>query len=191
MGKPTLILINGLPCTGKSTLAAQLARRLALPLFSKDQFKEILFDTLGTGDRAWSRRLGAASTEALFSVAGSALDAGVSALAESNFDPELGAAHVRALQQRHGCALAQVLCVAEGQALWERYRRRAAGSQRHPGHLDHILLDELRPQLLRGRADPMALDGPLLEVDTTDLAAIDVAAVAAWLRAQLDLPSQP
>jgi predicted kinase len=182
MKMPTLILVNGLPCTGKSTLARELARRLGVPLFGKDQVKELLFDTLGWSDRAWSRRLGAASVAVLFSVLESELAAGRTAMAESNFHPELDGARVRALQERHDFALAQVLCVAEGPALWERYRRRAEGHERHPGHLDHVLLEELRAELLRGRAEPLPVGGALIEVDTTNPAAVDIAKLVARLR---------
>src|SRR5688500_5640391 len=66
---PALIIVNGLPATGKTTLSIQLADALGLALFSKDMFKEILFDTLGWSDRAWSRRLGVASIALLVRVA--------------------------------------------------------------------------------------------------------------------------
>jgi predicted kinase len=186
MPKPVLILVNGLPCTGKTTLARELAARLALPLFTKDQVKELLFDTLGWSDRAWSRQLGVASTTVLFSVVESELRAGRSLVAESNFHPELDGARVLALQERYDFATMQILCVADGPTLWARYQRRATGQERHPGHLDHILLDELRPQLLRGRVDPLPVGGAVREVDTTDLAAVDIDALAAWLRGGLE-----
>jgi Transposase, Mutator family len=54
----------------QDTLAKPLARQLGLPLLGKDTIKEALFDTLGTGDRAWSRRLGAASYTVLLALAG-------------------------------------------------------------------------------------------------------------------------
>jgi hypothetical protein len=38
-------------------------------MLGKDTIKEALFDTLGTGDRAWSRRLGAASYAVLLALA--------------------------------------------------------------------------------------------------------------------------
>ncbi|MFZ4462043.1 MAG: AAA family ATPase [Patescibacteria group bacterium] len=44
--KSLLIIITGLPCTGKTTLGRKLAEELRLPFVSKDDFKELLFDDL-------------------------------------------------------------------------------------------------------------------------------------------------
>ncbi len=62
------ILIHGLPATGKTTLGKQIAQLLELPFFSRDVYKELLFDVLGTGDGTvdWSRKLGASSFEVLY-----------------------------------------------------------------------------------------------------------------------------
>ena len=40
MGKPLLIIVNGLPGTGKTTLARRLAADLHLPVFSRDGMYE-------------------------------------------------------------------------------------------------------------------------------------------------------
>lgn len=41
-----LVLVSGVPGTGKSTIAAPLAAALGLPLIAKDLIKEALADTL-------------------------------------------------------------------------------------------------------------------------------------------------
>jgi len=46
-----LIIINGLPGTGKTTIAKPMAEQLGFPLVSKDTIKEFLFDTIGVSDR--------------------------------------------------------------------------------------------------------------------------------------------
>jgi len=42
--KPTLLMLAGLPGTGKSTLAAALARRLGWPVLDKDLFNAVLLE---------------------------------------------------------------------------------------------------------------------------------------------------
>ena len=66
MEKPVLLIVNGFPGTGKSTLAARLARDLSLPLFSRDAIYETLFDVLAGNMPAL---LGAASFNLLYDVA--------------------------------------------------------------------------------------------------------------------------
>jgi predicted kinase len=166
-----LVLVTGPPAAGKTSLAGPLAAVLGLPLIGKDLIKEALFDALGTGDRAWSRRLGVASYEVLYAVAG-ALPA---AVVDANFGPEAGP-RLRALEAR----LVEVFCRCPLAEIERRFVARAPG--RHPGHVDHILGPELRATLAAG-VGPLGL-GPVLEVATDR--PLDVPAVAAWVRARLD-----
>jgi len=56
-----LAIILGSPASGKTTLARRLGLHWSVPVFCKDDVKEALFEALGQGDRAWSRRLSEAS----------------------------------------------------------------------------------------------------------------------------------
>jgi AAA domain len=88
----TLVLVTGPPASGKTTLARPLAHHLGVPLLGKDTIKEALFDTLGTGDRAWSRRLGAASYAVLLALAREL----PTAVLDANFYPDHGPALLQA-----------------------------------------------------------------------------------------------
>lgn len=189
MARPLLVVISGPSCTGKTTLGKRLAADLGVPFIFKDGIKEILFDTLGWSDRAWSRRLGAASITLLYHSVETLLAAGCSCVAESIFRPEYDDERLKALCERYAALSFQIQCVAEGEVLWRRWQERTESGERHPGHVERACYDEFRPGLLRGRVDPLSLDGPLVEVDTTDFAALDYDALLAaiwayWMPAQ-------
>ena len=57
----TLILVSGIPASGKSTMAAYLSEKLDIPMYSKDRIKELLYDTVGFEGRAQKVKLGAAA----------------------------------------------------------------------------------------------------------------------------------
>ena len=46
-----IIVISGLPGSGKSHLAEYIAEKLKLPMICKDSIKEVLFDTIGFRNR--------------------------------------------------------------------------------------------------------------------------------------------
>ena len=85
MAEPLLVIVTGPPSAGKTTLARRIARDLGIPLFARDDIKEILFDSLGWSDRAWSRKVGHASWQILYHAMEELLRAGQSLVVESNF----------------------------------------------------------------------------------------------------------
>lgn len=64
-----VIVISGIPGSGKTTLARQLAPALGAFLISKDVIKEALLDVLGSGDLTWTQRLSRAAHLAMYRVA--------------------------------------------------------------------------------------------------------------------------
>ena len=80
-----IVIVTGRPASGKSTLAKWLGERLRLPVISKDEVKEILFDTLGWSDREWSKELGRTSVELMFHFAEKLLETRQSLILDNAF----------------------------------------------------------------------------------------------------------
>ena len=80
------ILIAGVPASGKTTFAAWLSQETGIPYLSKDEIKEILFDTLGFRCREEKVALGKAAEEILYHFAKSQLCVGQPFILENNFD---------------------------------------------------------------------------------------------------------
>lgn len=160
------VLVTGLPGSGKTTIAGPLAAAVGLPLLARDTIKEALWDALGAGDLAWSRRLGAASAEAFWRLAAEARAAVL-----DNFFHRAFAHRLEAL----GGPLLEVHCACPPALARDRYVQR----RRHPCHFDHTYGVEMFDEWVRHDAGPLGL-GPVLEVDTSG--PVDVHAVARWVR---------
>jgi predicted kinase len=170
---PTLLIIHGLPASGKTTLAKWLAHKLGWPIIHKDDVKEILFETLGWSDRAWSRKLGVATIELLYHVVELQLMAGASFMVECNFKPELASPRMREILGKANARSVQVLCHADGRVRLQRFIER----QRHAGHADGEVTMGLAEAWAAEWLAPLVLGGPVIEVDTTDLGRVDYEAV--------------
>jgi predicted kinase len=163
----TLVIVTGAPGVGKSTLAEELSRELSFVLIAKDDAKEVLFESMGTGDRAWSRRLGTTSFDLMFLFARRVLETTGSCILEANFT------RVEPLLTLPAGHVVQFFCTAPRDVVVSRY----AARKRHPGHLDAEIAGELAERLDAGEWQPLALPGETIVVDTT--APLDVEALAA------------
>jgi len=167
------VIVNGPPGSGKTTLATALAAELEFALLSKDAIKETLLDELGYADRAASRRIGAASGETIWRLAG---DSPVPVIVESWLAPSIRDVVRAGLDRARIEQVVEVWCSCPPDVARARY----AGRARHPGHFDTELLPELDDVL--ATAEPLAL-GPVIVADTSQ--PVDAAALAAAVRAAL------
>jgi predicted kinase len=185
--RPLVVIVTGPPCTGKTTLARSLAGDLGLPLMCKDTIKETLFEVLGVTDRAWSKRLGGASMELLYTFIEAQLAARQGCVAEGNFDVTFATPVLQRLMRDYPHTNVQVNCFADPEILRARFRRRSLSGERHPGHQDYRLAlgqEPRDPSLdapIPGRTPPLDLGGHVIELDTGDLIRLDYAGLLAQI----------
>jgi len=163
-----LVYVSGAPGAGKTGLAGPLAAELGYALITKDTIKETLHDALGApeADLAWSRRLGGAAMELLWTLAARAPDVVI----EANFRPYSDYERGRLIGL--GGRPVEVHCSCPAELASARYNARVT----HPVHV----IKSLPAPAMAEYDRPLGI-GDLVVVDTT--VPVDAAAVAARVRA--------
>jgi predicted kinase len=166
-----LIVVQGQPGVGKTTLARRLSKDLDLPWIGKDVLKEYLFDEIGTGDREWSKMLGRASLRMMYELADEFLASDKNLMIENAFWAQYAPGDIKALLEKNNASALELYCYTDDETRIGRYHTRVKTGERHVGHVeqDGINLDaELRNP--RGAEQYGRLGiGEMIEVDTTVL----------------------
>jgi len=169
----TLILIQGHPCTGKTHLAKRLSIELGIAQIGRDEFKEILFNHLGTADQDWSKKLGSASFSLLFFAIEKMMQTGKSLIVESNFDPHLHREIFSALLTRYQYLPHEIFFESNPEVVLKRFQSRWDTGERHRGHQDHHRHEELKTRLHSQTLEPLKLSDRILRIDTSDFKTLD------------------
>jgi glucokinase len=165
-----VIVVTGLPGSGKTTLGRRLSTHLGLPLLTLDSVKEAIVDRLDVADRFAVR---AAAREVLARIIP---DCPRGCLIDIWVNPVRDHGEVRdALRGLGEARFVEIVCTVSADLAIKRY----AGRPRHRAHLpaDQGTIDritEAAPMI-----GPLGL-GPTRAVDTSQ--EVDLEALVAWLR---------
>lgn len=193
-----LIIIAGMPASGKSTIAEKISKAFGYPILEKDAIKEELFDTIGFSNYAEKRRHDIAATAVLLRCTDALLQGGASFICVNNFRPEVQV-QVQDILDRNQCNCITVFLGGDADEFYKRYVER---DKKHARHLGHVLQDHYPPRkgdcleytMTRqefaekfeqlGMAD-FRISGSRIDVDATYPEKIDVDKLIAEIRTRL------
>lgn len=194
-----IIIIAGMPASGKSTAAAKLSQCFGYPILEKDAIKEELFDTIGFTCYAEKRRHDVAATAVLLRCVDALLEGNCSLICVNNFRLE-AQQQVQAILQRHDCRCVTVFFGGDADVFYRRYVER---DRKHLRHLGHVLQDRFPPRegdcldytMTRqefaekfeqlGMAD-FRIPGPRIDVDATHPERIDMEKLISCIREYIE-----
>lgn len=175
------VLVNGVPASGKSTVALAISDRYGWPVFALDTIKEPFFAELGAGDRAFNRKLGRAAYAAIFETIAAFPDPHT-VVVEAWFGFQPADLLRRHLDDAGLGDTVEFWCYAPAEVIGQRYADRVA--LRPVGHPGLEYVEELTA--LAERARPIG-DGKVLSIDNTK--PLDLVEVDRFLvEAEFDLP---
>ncbi|PDT46666.1 transcriptional regulator [Sinorhizobium fredii] len=167
-----LVMVNGVPASGKSGLARSLSEKTGWPVLALDTVKNPFLELIEGVDRTFNRILGRASYKSIFSIIKEA-PVGSTFIVDAWF----GFQPIDVLREHVEMAgvtkLVELWCHAPPEVVGERYESRSG--QRLPGHPGLAYVPELIK--LARKAEPCRL-GPVLDVDTTS--PIDADKILTW-----------
>ncbi|MEO3779469.1 AAA family ATPase [Micromonospora sp. B11E3] len=163
---PTLVVISGPSGAGKTTLAHLLAQRIGCPAICRDEIKEGMVHAAGDFIAAPSDELSLRTLPTFFKVLHLLVTAGVTTVAEAAFQDRLWSP---GLQPLIGIADIRVVqCQVPAQTAFDRVQRRQDETATRRAHADAYLGDHQTHAVGHHGFQPVRLDVPEIEVDTSD-----------------------
>jgi glucokinase len=173
----SVLLVNGVPASGKSSAARLIAKHFGFPVIALDSVKEPFFQELGIGDREYNRKLGRASYRAIWSIVQESPES-VTYIIDAWFGFQPREVLQDYLSKAAVSRPIEIWCHAPGALIGERYRARV--HERHPGHPGEDYIPELIA--LADRAKPLDI-GACYDLDSSS--PIDPKDLLRWVQEQL------
>ncbi|MEV6492131.1 ATP-binding protein [Actinoplanes sp. NPDC051633] len=152
MSAPILVVVSGVPGSGKTTLAHEIARSVGCPAICRDEIREGMVHA-GTPDKTMRR-----AYDAFFDTLGVLLRAGCTVVAEAAFQDRLWRPILSPLA---GLARIRVVrCVVDPAVARARIESRRMAVPTRAAHTDRAQLG------ITQSWTPISMDVPTLEVET-------------------------
>ena len=172
-------------------MAKVMSEKLKLPFISKDTIKELLFDNVGFQSRAEKVKLGIASMEIMYYVAGQLMETEQPFILENNF--EYSSEHgIKNLLEKYQYPSLTITLTGDYKVIYQRFLKRENSPDRHRGHIVNDCYpekEENSPNTLKTKTisyenfvcgiekrgfDAFCVGGRQIKVDTTDFSKINM-----------------
>lgn len=138
----TVIVINGRPGVGKTTLLKRLSRDLSIGYIAKDDLKELIGDTLHVGSEdVGAFYYGDASASMLYAAIQSFIPSNKVMFVENAFWYDLATPRFSSLTGDTDTKLLQVYVTCDYTEAVRRFEDRRRKGERHPIHPDTVYFD--------------------------------------------------
>ena len=185
--KSNILILQGGPATGKTTLGKKIAKEFQFPYFSKDNIKELIFDFIGlpttpallndntsqnssydeNEGKLSGMKMDEASVAILFQLIEAQIQVKKSCIVDCTFD-EIHSSTFKKLKSKYFFFPIQIYCYADLDVLSQRYKERAATRERHLGHFDNLLLQSFLEDPSRYDLGPIDIEGAMFSINTTN-----------------------
>ena len=162
-----VILIHGPSAAGKSFLAKRMTEELRLPLFSKDSFKEVLFEYIDIPKTVEeTQKYGMAALELSWEIIEQLARSESAFIYEANISSRSHDFFDR-VQLEYKLSIFEIIVTAESSVLEKRTSKRVESGSRHAGHLDNLRNNEVYSNNIELHSATLNSQAVLRFVDTT------------------------
>ena len=170
-----IIIITGELAAGKTNYGKKISRVREIPFFSKDEIKEILYDSFSYTnlDYEAKRKLGASSYSIFYYIMEEQLKVGKSLIVESNFVKE-SVPIIKNLLNKYNYKSITIRFEGDLHILHKRFLKREYSTERHIGLVANGLFDDFKNfEQAATKSKEFKISNNEILVDTTDFSKIN------------------